>query len=110
MWERQFPVFGLINGNTLTIDMRDSNGPQPVRYFSHELDMLHGQALAPDFVTFVMQMGRLGQAGTEWASFMRFGEWDGDRYYLRADGPAGGSGASGWKAIRRWWNETSRPP
>lgn len=89
IWERQFPVFWLVNGDILTIDMRERGGPHPVRYFSHELDMLHGQALAPDFLTFVTEMARLGQAGTEWASFMRFGEWDGDRYYLRADGQGG---------------------
>ena len=89
MWERQFPVFWPVNADFLTIDMREPGGPHPVRYFSHELDMLHGQALAPDFVTFVTEMARLGQAGTEWASFMRFGEWDGDRYYLRAVSPGG---------------------
>lgn len=95
MWERQFPVFWLINGDILTIDMREPYGPHPVRYFSHELEMLHGQALAPDFLTFLGEMARLGQAGTEWASWMRFGEWDDDRYYLRADSP----GALEW---RRW--------
>ncbi len=89
MWERQFPVFWLINGDILTIDMRRDDGPHPVRYFSHELEMLHGQALAPDFLTFVSEMARLGQAGTEWASWMLFGEWDEDRYYLRADSPGG---------------------
>ncbi|MEF2071079.1 ankyrin repeat domain-containing protein [Consotaella aegiceratis] len=95
MWERQFPVFWLINGDILTIDMRRDDSPHPVRYFSHELEMLHGQALAPDFLTFVSEMARLGQAGTEWASWMRFGEWDEDRYYLRADSPGG-------REWRRW--------
>ncbi len=95
MWERQFPVFWLVNGDILTIDMREPDGPHPVRYFSHDLEMLHGQALAPDFLTFVGEMARLGQAGTEWASWMRFGEWNEDRYYLRSDGP----GAIEW---RRW--------
>ncbi|WP_139163694.1 ankyrin repeat domain-containing protein [Afifella marina] len=95
MWERQFPVFWLINGDILTIDMRRPEGPHPVRYFSHELEVLHGQALAPDFLTFVSEMARLGQAGTEWASWMLFGEWDEDRYYLRADSPGG-------REWRRW--------
>jgi ankyrin repeat protein len=95
MWERQFPIFWLINGDILTIDLRKPDGPHPVRYFSHELEMLHGQALAPDFLTFVGEMARLGQAGTEWASWMRFGEWDEDRYYLRSDSP----GAIEW---RQW--------
>ena len=89
LWERQFPVFWLVNGDVLTIDMQQPHGPNPVRYFSHNLEMLHGQALAPDFLTFVGEMARLGQAGTEWASWMGFGEWDEDRYYLRSDSPGG---------------------
>ena len=35
--------------------------------------MLHGVALAPDFFTFVTEMSKLGFAGTEWASWLRFG-------------------------------------
>ena len=84
MWEHQFPLHELVNGDMLTIDMRRQDGPRPVRYFSHELAVLHGQALAPDFLTFVTEMARLGQAGTEWASWGRFGEWADDRYYLRS--------------------------
>jgi len=89
MWERQFPFYELINGDMLTIDMRAADGPHPVRYFSHELAVLHGQALAPDFFTFITEMAKLGQAGTEWASWARFGTWDEDRCYLSADSAGG---------------------
>ncbi|MFV0475605.1 MAG: hypothetical protein ACK5MQ_15570, partial [Pikeienuella sp.] len=56
MWENQFPFYALVNGDMLTIDMSAPEGAQPVRYFSHELEMLHGQALAPDFFTFISEM------------------------------------------------------
>lgn len=95
MWENQFPFYELVNGDMLTIDMSRSDGPQPVRYFSHELAMLHGQALAPDFFTFISEMAALGHAGTEWASWMPFGSWDEDRYYIRAD-------SEGGRAWRAW--------
>lgn len=96
MWEHQFPFYDLVNGDMLTIDMSKPEGPHPVRYFSHELEMLHGLALAPDFLTFVTQMSKIGFAGTEWASFMPFGTLDeaAGTYYLRADG----AGAKRWLA------------
>ncbi|HZB61484.1 MAG TPA: SMI1/KNR4 family protein, partial [Microvirga sp.] len=46
MWENQFPFAHLYNGDFLTIDVSNPDGPQPVRYFSHELEGLHGKALA----------------------------------------------------------------
>lgn len=89
LWENQFPLYVLANGDMVTIDMSRPDGPQPVRYFSHELEMLHGLALAPDFITFITEMSRLGHAGTEWASWMPFGRMAGDTYYLRATSPGG---------------------
>ncbi|MCC8538401.1 ankyrin repeat domain-containing protein [Xanthomonas axonopodis pv. poinsettiicola] len=90
MWENQFAFYNLINGDWLTIDTGHPDPTrQPVRYFSHELEMLHGLALAPDFFTFIDQMSALGLAGTEWASWMRFGNRrEEDRFYLdaRSDG------------------------
>jgi cell wall assembly regulator SMI1 len=89
MWDNQFPFYDLVNGDMLTIDMSRPKGPHPVRYFSHELEMLHGLALAPDFRRFVTEMARLGHAGTEWASWMPFGQREGDSYTLRADSAGG---------------------
>ena len=88
-WDTQFPLYSLINGDMVTIDVAHEDGPQPVRYFSHELDMLHGMAIAPDLFTFMLEMSRLGMAGTEWASWMPFGAADGQTYYLRADSVGG---------------------
>lgn len=89
MWENQFAFYALVNGDMLTIDTADPEpARQPVRYFSHELAMLHGCALAPDFQTYICVMSRLGHAGSEWASMMLFGTDEGDdRFTLAADGP-----------------------
>jgi ankyrin repeat protein len=96
MWEAQFPFYSLVNGDMLTIDMSDPDPTrQPVRYFSHTLDMLHGRALAPDFCAYITVMSRLGHAGSEWQSMSPFGAEDGaGRFTLRADGP----GAARWLA------------
>jgi len=96
MWERQFPFYNLVNGDWLTIDTSDADPEkQPVRYFSHELEMIHGLALAPNFYTFMTQMSKLGLAGTEWASWMRFSRGQvNDTFYLNADTP----GAKAWLA------------
>jgi len=88
-WDQQFPFYTLINGDVVTIDVSSEDGPQPVRYFSHELDMLHGMEIAPDLFTFVTELSRLGMGGTEWASWMPFGKYDGDTFYLRADSEGG---------------------
>lgn len=99
MWENQFPFYSLVNGDMLTVDMSDKDGPQPVRYFSHELQTLHGMALAPDFFTFITEMSKLGFAGTEWASWGKFGSWDepNKTYYIKADS-AGGREWLSWLA------------
>ncbi|MGU3495549.1 hypothetical protein ACLBXM_16035 [Xanthobacteraceae bacterium A53D] len=91
MWEKQFPFYDLVNGDMLTIDMSKPDGPHPVRYFSHELETLHGMALAPDFLTFVTEMSKLGFAGTEWASWGQFGTWDeaAQTFYIKADSEGG---------------------
>jgi ankyrin repeat protein len=96
MWENQFAFYNLINGDWLTIDTSDPDpAKQPVRYFSHELETLHGLALAPDFFTFIDQMSRLGLAGTEWASWMRFSNGqEKDTFYLDADS----AGSKAWIA------------
>ncbi|MFO3707112.1 ankyrin repeat domain-containing protein [Xanthomonas codiaei] len=96
MWENQFAFYNLINGDWLTIDTGHPDPTrQPVRYFSHELEMLHGLALAPDFFTFIDQISALGLAGTEWASWMRFGKRrEEDRFYLDASS----DGAKTWLA------------
>lgn len=89
MWEHQFPFADLINGDMLTIDVR-STTTQPVRYFSHELEGLHGAAIAPDFHAFVTEYSALGCAGAthdDWFAFCPTRP-DGHRY-LAAQTPAG---------------------
>ncbi|MGX5722947.1 hypothetical protein [Shinella zoogloeoides] len=111
MWEHQFPIYELVNGDMLTIDMSVPDGPQPVRYFSHELEMLHGLALAPDFISFVTEMSKLGFAGTEWASWMPFGKLDEARrtYHLTADS-TGGRAWLAWLAKPAAKPEPDAPP
>ena len=73
MWDNQFPLSTWVNGDMLTIDVSDDDpARQPVRYFSHELEGLHGLALAPDFITFVTVWSALGCAGTEYHSLYPF--------------------------------------
>ncbi|MBW6425347.1 hypothetical protein KX729_28350 [Rhizobium sp. XQZ8] len=109
MWKKQFPFYTLVNGDMLTIDMRSPTGPHPVRYFSHELAVLHGMALAPDFFSFITEMSKLGFAGTEWASWMPFGEWKDDTYYLTAES-AGGRAWRAWLEREPAAVETNEPP
>ena len=96
MWENQFPFGHLPNGDILTIDMsKPDPKQQPVRYFSHDLEMIHGLALAPDFYSFVSVYAKLGCAGSEWASWMRFGTGvKDDTFFLSSDTV----GAKAWHA------------
>jgi ankyrin repeat protein len=96
MWETQFPFGHLPNGDILTIDMsKPEPARQPVRYFSHDLEMIHGLALAPDYYSFVTVYAKLGCAGSEWASWMRFGMGiKDDTFYLSAET----EGAKKWLA------------
>ncbi len=96
MWANQFPFGYLPNGDMLTIDMtKPEPTQQPVRYFSHDLEMIHGLALAPDFYSFVSVYAKLGCAGAEWFNWMRFGEGtkDGTFYLSTAT-----DGAKAWLA------------
>lgn len=63
MWEHQFPIAALANGDMLTIDCNLQG--EPVRYFSHEIEGLHGRIIAPDFVSFVTEYAKLGCLGGE---------------------------------------------
>ncbi len=60
--------------------------------------MIHGLALAPDFYSFVSVYAKLGCAGSEWASWMRFGKGidddKNDTFYLST----GTDGAKRWLA------------
>src|SRR5262249_9442313 len=83
MWEHQFPFADLMNGDMLTIDVSAPEEPHPVRYFSHDLEGLHGRAIAPDFLTFVTEYAKLGCAGgthDDWFDFVE--KRDNDRHYL----------------------------
>lgn len=85
LWDNQFPFADLVNGDMLTIDMSRPGDVQPVRYFSHELEGIHGLAIAPDFFTFVTVLAKLGWAGTEQDSWFGFLEPQaGDRRHLNA--------------------------
>ncbi|MCC5968838.1 MAG: ankyrin repeat domain-containing protein [Pararhodobacter sp.] len=96
MWDNQFAFCVLANGDMLTIDMSDPDPTcQPVRYFSYNLEILHGRALAPDFISFITVMSKLGHAGSEWHSMMLFGADEGEgKFTLSAEGP----GAARWLA------------
>lgn len=96
MWANQFPFAVLPNGDMLTIDMsKPEPTQQPVRYFSHDLEMIHGLALAPDFYSFISVYAKIGCAGSEWWNWMRFGEGiKDDTFYLSAQT----DGAKAWLA------------
>ena len=65
--------------------------------------------LAPDFFSFISEMSKLGFAGTEWASWMPFGQWKDDTFYLTAE-------SEGGRAWRTWLErqpaavDTNEPP
>ncbi|MEZ5850060.1 MAG: ankyrin repeat domain-containing protein [Hyphomicrobiaceae bacterium] len=109
MWDNQFPFADLPNGDKLTIDTSHANPTlQPVRYFSHELEGLHAQALAPDFFSFVSVYSALGCAGSthdDWFPFIDKIDVDARIAYLNATG----EGAKRW-FIWRDTAETSRHP
>lgn len=42
------PFADFVNGDMLTVEMSAPGEPHPVRYFSHNLEGLHGLTLAPD--------------------------------------------------------------
>lgn len=70
LWQQQFAWQVLPNGDMLTIDTRNPEPTlQPVRYFSHEAEGLHGRALAPNLFAFVGTWSALGCVGSshdEW--------------------------------------------
>ncbi len=66
LWENQFAFAHLINGDALTIDTTHPDpAAQPVRYFSHEAQGLHGEVLAPSLFAFFDAWCALGGAGNE---------------------------------------------
>ena len=66
LWEHQFAFAHLINGDALTIDTTHPDPvAQPVRYFSHEAEGLHGSVLAPNLWAFFDVWCELGAAGNE---------------------------------------------
>lgn len=95
MWENQFPIAELLNGDALTIDISQPDGPHPVRYFSHELEGMHYHTLAPDFFSFITAYSALGCAGGEQNDWFRFvaGEVPSSRFL-----DVSGEGAETWLA------------
>jgi len=97
MWEHQFPIAELRNGDMLTIDVSNDLERQPVRYFSHDCEGLHGHALAPDLVGFLTAYSKLGCAGgdqDDWFPLVSRGPGDSMDSHLDAEGP----GARAWYA------------
>lgn len=110
LWQDQFAFAELANGDMLTIDCRAADGPQPVRYFSHELEGLHGLAIAPDFTSFVTEYSALGCAGAtqdDWFAFCPEGA-EGQRY-LSSRSPAG-KGWLAWLAREPGARTADEPP
>ena len=74
MWNNQFAIGDLPNGDMLTIDVsKPDPTQQPVRYFSHEVEGLHGFELAPDLFSFLSVYSALGCVGSthdDWFSFI----------------------------------------
>jgi SMI1 / KNR4 family (SUKH-1) len=99
MWQNQFPFGYLINGDSLTIDVSQTDGRQPVRYFSHELEGLHGHEIAPDFFSFISTFSKLGCAGHEHSDWFAFIPIT-DQKQLTAYISATGEGAQRWIAWR----------
>jgi ankyrin repeat protein len=95
MWQNQFPFGYLINGDMLTIDVSKADGPQPVRYFSHELEGLHGHEIASDFFSFISTFSKLGCAGHEHSDWFAFIPTT-DTKQLTAHLSATGEGAQRW--------------
>jgi hypothetical protein len=111
MWENQFPFGHLPNGDILTIDMSKTEPTQqPVRYFSHDLEMIHGLALAHDFYSFVSIYAKLGCAGSEWASWMRFGTGIKDDTFILSANTAGATAWLAWLQKDPKASEPDEPP
>jgi ankyrin repeat protein len=72
MWEHQFPIASLANGDMLTIDCALDG--EPVRYFSHEIEGLHGHIIAATFYSFIDEYTRLGCVGSEQSTWLQLCE------------------------------------
>jgi ankyrin repeat protein len=68
MWQHQFPFACLANGDMLTIDCEMEG--QPVRYFSHEIEGMHGHIIATSFLRFVDEYTKLGCVGGEQSTWL----------------------------------------
>ena len=72
-WRRHLAFHALPNGDMLALDLLHAEPQrQPVRYFSHEGEGLHGRLLAPDFFGFISRWTALGCVGAEWWSWVPF--------------------------------------
>jgi ankyrin repeat protein len=110
MWDNQFPFAAVGEGDALTIDMSQPNGPQPVRYFSSEREGLHHRVIAPDFFSFITAYARLGCAGRDHDDWFRFVvKDDGDLRYLDPDSQ-GGRRWLAWLARDAHQREPDEPP
>ena len=110
MWDHQFPFASLSNGDALTIDVSSAGGPQPVRYYSSELEGLHHHIIAPDFMSFLFAYARLGCAGGDQDEWFRFLTTDnGEVSYLEPDGE-GGRRWRAWLARDSHDREADEPP
>jgi len=74
-WSSHVPFMELSNGDLLTLDTRnDDPAFQPVRYFSHEQDRLHGDVLAGNLFGFIgawTSLGCVGDGASQWLPLLR---------------------------------------
>lgn len=89
-WDRHLPFLHLPNGDLLVLDLSsDDPARQPVRYFSHERDGLHGHVLAADLFEFLSGWMTLGCVGSTWHCWDLFTADEGpERVRLDTAGPA----------------------
>ncbi|WP_019655370.1 SMI1/KNR4 family protein [Variovorax atrisoli] len=90
LWDRHLPFLHLPNGDLLVLDLSsDDPARQPVRYFSHERDGLHGHVLAADLFEFLSGWMALGCVGSTWHCWDLFTADEGpERVRLDTAGPA----------------------
>lgn len=86
MWEGHIAFATLPNGDLLTIDASKPDA-QPVRYFSHEIEGLHGKVLAPDFETFFTEYTALACPGLTHDDWFSLCPIKGKKALFRAQSP-----------------------
>lgn len=111
-WNSHVPFMELSNGDLLTLDTRnDDPAFQPVRYFSHEQDRLHGDVLAVNLFSFIgawVSLGCVGDGASQWLPLLRgIGEM---RWEFDVEGAAATQWTSWLQTQPREAQPGERPP